>query len=117
MLFLRSNYKHMYDDEFCPLCSTKSSVERFRDNQEHLLSCKMLCNTTDIRNIGVCYSDIFGQDQELQAKVTILLENKYKQRKQIEDKNNKAKKDNNNKQETAEAPKFCKITARLLQDC
>ena len=47
----------------------------------------MLCNATDIENIGVCYSDLFGENQELQAKVTILLENKFKLRKQIEDTN------------------------------
>ena len=87
MLFLRSNYQHMYEDEYCPICSSNTSGERFRDNQEHLLSCNMLCNATDIKSIGVCYSDLFGQNQELQAKVTILLESKYKLRKQIEDKN------------------------------
>ena len=87
MFFLRSNYQHMYDDEYCPICSSISSGERFRDNQEHLLSCNMLCNATDIENIGVCYSDLFGENQELQAKVTILIENKFKLRKQIEDKN------------------------------
>ena len=44
MLFLRANYRHLYNDVICPLCF-KLPGQNSCVTQEHLLLCKMLqCN-------------------------------------------------------------------------
>ena len=83
MLFLRTNYRNMQKDDYCPLCA--NNEEKELDNQQHLLQCKMLCSVSDIQDKKVCYDDIFSNDLCSQAKVTILLESKYKQRKLMEE--------------------------------
>ena len=50
----------------------------------HLLSCTALSEVTDILQNNLEYSDIFGSDVAKQIEMTILLENKYKQRKKKE---------------------------------
>ena len=43
ILFVRSNFNHMYKDVFCQLCSkTEQLKERFCDSQQHLLTCLFL---------------------------------------------------------------------------
>ena len=88
MLPLRTNYHKMYKDDNCPLCSLSGQGERFSDSQQHLLSCNVLSSDTDINEIDLRYSDIFGSDVNKQSKMTILLSNKYKKRKHLEEKSN-----------------------------
>ena len=83
MLFLRANYRHLYNDDICPLCCNLPG-QRTRDTQEHLLLCKKLKCDTDVGQAEQGYDDIFSPDLEQQARITILLENKYKLRKKIE---------------------------------
>ena len=85
MLFLRENYSHTHKDTFCPLCSKAGQTgERFRDTQEHLLTCTLLHVVSEISETGLEYRDIYGTDLAKQAKMTILLESKYRKRKQLE---------------------------------
>ena len=84
MLFLRENYSHMYTDTFCRLCSKPGeSVERFSDTQEHLLTCTMLNSSSEISETGLMYRDIYGTDINKQAKMTILIESKYRKRNKL----------------------------------
>ena len=87
MLFVRSNFNHMYKDVFCQLCSkTEQLKERFCDSQQHLLTCLFLNCSLSICEPGIKYEDIFHSDIIKQEKITILLESRYQKRKQIEDK-------------------------------
>ena len=83
MLFLRTNYRNMQKDDYCPLCANNGQKEL--DNQQHLFQCKMLCSLAEIKDKKMWYDDIFSNDLCSQAKVTILLESKYKQRKLLEE--------------------------------
>ena len=83
MLFLCANYRHLYNDDICPLCCNLPG-QRTWDTQEHLLLCKKLQCDTDVGQAEQGYDDIFSPDLEQQARITILLENKYKLRKKIE---------------------------------
>ena len=86
MLMLRDNFKHMQRSSYCPLCisSNPNSLNHPQDTQMHLLSCTALSEVTDILQNNLEYSDIFGSDVAKQIEMTILLENKYKQRKKKE---------------------------------
>ena len=80
MIFVRKNYSKMQKESTCPLCSTEEKTSS--DSQEHLLECtKLTDNSSEISEQGLKYSDIFSQNSEKQAKMTIILENKYKRRK------------------------------------
>ena len=85
MLFLRSNYSHMYKDDYCPLCSGSNiNVPQFIDTQEHLLTCDKLSTESEVIETGSTYTDIFSKDVEKQAKLTLLLSTKYNRRTQLE---------------------------------
>ena len=84
MIFVRENYPNMQNDKSCPLCSTVEN--KLSDNQEHLLECIILnSGSSDIREQEMSYSDIFSENQDKQAKVTLVLETKYNQRKRLLD--------------------------------
>ena len=75
----------MKNDKSCPLCSTAEN--KLSDTQEHLLECIILnSGSTDIREQEMSYSDIFSENQDKQAKITLVLETKYNQRKSLLDK-------------------------------
>ena len=85
MIFVRENYPNMQNDKSCPLCSTVEN--KLNDNQEHLLECIILNSaSSDIREQEMSYSDIFSENQDKQAKITLILETKYNQRKRLLDK-------------------------------
>ena len=82
MIFVRENYPNMQSDKSCPLCSTDDRQPS--DNQEHLLECSILNSSCfDITEQDSSYSDIFSDNQEKQAKITLLLETRYNQRKRL----------------------------------
>ena len=85
MLTLRVNYKHMQDTTSCPLCSSPPSLGEVlhQDCQEHLLSCQSLRSGTELVPDNLNYSDIFGKDIKRQEIATIVLNIKYKMRKQL----------------------------------
>ena len=82
MLFLRANYPNMQWEQFCPLCT--SEVEKAVDTQEHLLVCNQLnINCTEIIESNIKYEDLFGENQKDQARISIILENRFTMRKKI----------------------------------
>ena len=68
----------MHKEDSCPLCPTIPGQEKSRDRQEHLLVCKMLQCDNEIGQAGQSYNDIYSDNVQMQANVTLLLENKYK---------------------------------------
>ena len=87
MLFVRGNFRHMYKDEFCPLCSKPGQGnQRFRDSQQHLLKCSLLNSSSSVCELDMKYEDIFLTDRSKQEKMTILLDDIYQKRKQMEEK-------------------------------
>ena len=82
MLFVRANYPSMQNEQFCPVCS--SEVEKVLDTQEHLLDCKTLNrNCTEIIQSAIRYEDIFSENQNKQAEVTLILESRFLLRKKL----------------------------------
>ena len=88
MINVRANYKHRQQDDSCPLCSSSGGVEKRQDSQEHLLKCKMLDVENEVIESDVKYEDIFGSILSKQTKITLLLKNRYKKRKELEGKVN-----------------------------
>ena len=89
MLFLRDNYHHMFKDYSCPLCAKPGqNIDSLCDTQQHLLQCILLNSNSELIDSNMHYDDIYEYDIIKQAKVTILLESKYKKRKQLEEKLN-----------------------------
>ena len=86
MLFVCSNYPHMYSDRICQLCMNNNNKQT--DDQEHLLSCiKLNENNKDIIQSEAKYEDIFSHNLNKQAKMSCLIESRYKLRKSLIDDN------------------------------
>ena len=69
----------MHGESTYPLCSTEEKP--LSDSQELLFECTQLTDTSsEISEQGLKYIDIFSQNSEKQAKMTIILETKYKRR-------------------------------------
>ena len=84
MLFVRSNYPHMYSDRICQLCI--SNTNKHTDNQEHLMTCEKLnMNNTQIIQSEANYEDLFCYNLEKQATVLLTIEHRYKLRKRLID--------------------------------
>ena len=82
MLFVRANYPNMQYEQLCPLCT--SEVEKAQDTQEHLLNCKILnMNCTEIIQSQIKYEDLFSDNLNKQAKISIILENRFDMRKKL----------------------------------
>ena len=59
-------------------------MEKAVDTQEHLLSCNELnINCTEIIESHIKYEDIFSEDQKKQARISIILENRFTMRKNM----------------------------------
>ena len=58
--------------------------EYFKDDQEHLLNCKVVNETAEVAEIGVEYEDIYSENLSKQEKITIILVNKFNIRKKLE---------------------------------
>ena len=63
MIFVRANFRHLYDSENCPLCLSKSG-KISRDSQEHLLECEVLKENSDLCETGTKYEEIFSDHLE-----------------------------------------------------
>ena len=79
MIFVRENYSKMQKETTCPLCSTEENPKT--DSQEHLLECHKLENASEVSEVDVSYSDLFSENETKQARMTMILERKYNQRK------------------------------------
>ena len=86
MLFVRSNYPHMYSDKICQLCMNNNNKQT--DNQEHLLCCEKLNkNNTQIIQSEANYEDLFSYNLNKQATISLIIESRYKIRKSLIDDN------------------------------
>ena len=99
VLRVKNNFRNMYTDIYCPLCSfqpvtfnpfesgggVKTSPHRYTDDQQHLLMCEKLKGENELCDISNCYDDIFSEDLESQTKMTLILYSRYKKRRQLED--------------------------------
>ena len=82
MLFVRANYPNMQNEKFCPLCTTE--LEKVLDTQEHLLDCKIInLNCTDIIQSDIKYEELFSDNVNKQAEVSLILENRFAMRKKL----------------------------------
>ena len=80
MLFVRANYPNMQNDKFCPLCT----LEKVLDTQEHLLYCKIIdLNCTEIIQSDIKYEELFSDNMNKQAEVSLILENRFAMRKKL----------------------------------
>ena len=80
MLNLKNNFKNGSQDTLCNLCKEAN------ETQEHLLSCKKLANTKSLITVDQAYEDIFSSDPEKQIRITKLLMNQYKIKREKENK-------------------------------
>ena len=83
MVFVRANYHHMYKDEICQLCCQLPG-QQSRDTQQHLMECRTLNSETELGQVGLDYEQIFSNNLQKQASVTLLMESKFKKRNKIE---------------------------------
>ena len=82
MLFVRANYPNMQNEKFCPLCTTE--LEKVLDTQEHLLDCKIInLNCTEIIQSDIKYEELFSDNVNKQAEVSLILENRFAMRKKL----------------------------------
>ena len=82
MLFVRANYPNMQNEKFCPLCTTE--LEKVLDTQEHLLDCKIInLNCTEIIQSDIKYEEVFSDNLNKQAEVSLILENRFAMRKKL----------------------------------
>ena len=79
MTKVRANYTKMYESKYCQLCLQKGEI--FEDSQDHILLCKSLFENGEL-DTGTDYFDIFSEKIDKQEKITILIEEKLKQREQ-----------------------------------
>ena len=82
MLFVRANYPNMQNEKFCPLCTTE--LEKVLDTQEHLLDCKIInLNCTEIIQSDIKYEELFSDNVNKQAEVSLILESRFLLRKKL----------------------------------
>ena len=82
MLFVRASYPNMQNEKFCPLCITE--LEKVLDTQEHLLDCKIInLNCTEIIQSDIKYEELFSDNVNKQAEVSLILENRFAIRKKL----------------------------------
>ena len=80
MVKVKANYSKMYDNIFCPLCLSRG--ENIEDSQDHLIECKILSNEKDI-DTGTEYMNIYSEEPRKFEEITVLLEQKFKQREKL----------------------------------
>ena len=86
MISVRANYPHMQAEAYCPLCTSGAGQvnERLNDSQEHLLICTSLNTGIELIENEIDYKDIFNPDPKKQAKITIVMQQRFQRRKVIE---------------------------------
>ena len=77
MLDVKANFENKYRDKSCPNCETSE------DTQTHLLECAKLIDGTTMTNSIPVYSDLFGDNLEKMLKISRLIENNFKKRKNL----------------------------------
>ena len=80
MLDVKTNFKNKpHLDLLCPLCRDVNSF----DNQQHLLKCTSLMDSTIILLDGPVYEDLFSDDVMQQIAVANVLVTKFTKRKEL----------------------------------
>ena len=84
MVFVRANYRKMQMSPFCPLCL--SGVANVFDTQEHLIICeKLAMNFKDVIESDAPYNNLFSDNQQKQARISLILESRYRMRVKLQD--------------------------------
>ena len=78
MLETKDNYQNQFEDALCPLCDDEFTL----DSQEHVMTCPAIvhqCLVTENLN----YENIFSDDVNKQLKISSIIFEHFKKRKQM----------------------------------